>query len=281
MNVKKTKMMVLNGKIDEPVVIRGEKIEVETSFPYLGVSIRAEQSSSCEEVTTRISKAVSVFRALFHPLWKRKRVSVETKTAIYRAAVLPVLLYGSETWVLCVREVHRLESFQMKCLRVILGITKRDHWRNEEVREKTGQGSVGEVVTRSRLRWLGHVARMEEGRLPVQLLYGALEGKGKAGRPAGRWKDMIEADLRKRGVVSWYTFAQDRGAWRKMVNGEAVVRKRRGRKGGEEKSDGGEEGSERAASGLTCPTCGKSFRSRKGGWFNKHVTGCGSSRSNG
>ena len=121
MNVKKTKMMVLNGTIDEPIVIRGEKIEVEKSFPYLGVSIRAEQSSSCEEVTTRISKAVSVFRALFHPLWKRKRVSVETKTAIYRAAVLPVLLYGSETWVLSVREVHRLESFQMKCLRTIGG----------------------------------------------------------------------------------------------------------------------------------------------------------------
>src|SRR5688572_22504648 len=39
MNVKKTKMMVLNGIIDEPIMIRGEKIEEERSFPYLGVSM--------------------------------------------------------------------------------------------------------------------------------------------------------------------------------------------------------------------------------------------------
>jgi hypothetical protein len=38
MNVKKTKMMVLNGKIDEPIVIRGEKIEEEKKFQYLGLT---------------------------------------------------------------------------------------------------------------------------------------------------------------------------------------------------------------------------------------------------
>ena len=57
MNVKKTKMMVLNGKMDEQIVIRGEKVEEEEKFPYLGVSIRTEQSSSCEEVALTISKA--------------------------------------------------------------------------------------------------------------------------------------------------------------------------------------------------------------------------------
>ena len=124
MNVKKTKMMVLNGKIEEPIVIRGEKVEEEKSFPYLGVSMRQEHSSG-EEVALRIAKAVKVFRALHYPLWKRKQVSVETKVAIYRAAVLPVLLYGSEVWVLSVKERARLEVFQMKCLRVILDYQER------------------------------------------------------------------------------------------------------------------------------------------------------------
>ena len=147
-------------------------------------------------------------------------MSVETKVAIYRAAVLPVLLYGSEVWVLSVREAERLESFQMKCLRAMLGITKFHHERNEEVRAKTGQCEVAELVTRSRLRWLGHVARMEEGRLPVQLLYGSMEGKGRRGKPVGRWKDMIERDLKKRKVESWYKIVQDRAEWRRRVNGE-------------------------------------------------------------
>ena len=82
------------------------------------------EPSSGEEVAIRIAKAVKLFRALYHPLWKRKQVSVETKIAIYRAAVLPVLLYGAEVWVLSVRESTRLEVFHRKCLRVMLGITK-------------------------------------------------------------------------------------------------------------------------------------------------------------
>src|SRR4051794_2633323 len=76
MNVKKTKMMVLNGAVVEPIVIRGEKIDIEGNFPYLGVTIRVEQSSSGEEVAMRISKAVKVYRSLYHSLWKRKQVSL-------------------------------------------------------------------------------------------------------------------------------------------------------------------------------------------------------------
>jgi reverse transcriptase-like protein len=139
MNVKKTKMMVMNGKIETPLVIRGETVEVEEKFSYLGVSVSKDQSTAGEEVDMRISKAVGVFRALYHRLWKRKQISVETKMAIYRAAVLPVLLYDSETWVLSVKEKEKLEVFQMKCLRVILGITKWDLKRNEDIREQTGQ----------------------------------------------------------------------------------------------------------------------------------------------
>ena len=135
-------------------------------------------------------------------------MSVETKLGIYRAAVLPVLLYGAEVWVLSVKESTRLEVFHRKCLRVILGITKRDHWRNERVLEETGMCDVGELVTRSRLRWLGHVVRMGEDRLPPQMLYGSLEGRGKVGRPVGRWKDMIEGDIRKREMIGWYDLAQ-------------------------------------------------------------------------
>jgi len=107
----KTKMMVLNGIIDEPIMIRGEKIEEERSFPYLGVSMTPEPSSG-EEVAIRIAKAVKLFRALYHPLWKRKQVSVETKIAIYRAAVLPVLLYGAEVWVLSV--THEIRGISQK-----------------------------------------------------------------------------------------------------------------------------------------------------------------------
>jgi hypothetical protein len=204
---------------------------------------------------------------------------VETKMKIYRAAVVPVLLYGSESWVLSVRESGRLEVFQMKCLRIILGITKWDYKRNETVRAETGQCEVGELVTRGRLRWLGHVMRMGEGRLPPQLLYGKIAGKGKRGRPALRWRDMVQADLKKRGVESWYNIVEDRTLWRRVVRGEKVdAGMRRRARGRAEKA--GEEGKmKEAKSGGVCGNCGKEYRTNNGGWFSKHVAGCGSSRS--
>jgi hypothetical protein len=111
---------------------------------------------------------------------------------------------------------------------------------------------VGELVTRSRLRWLGHVVRMGEDRLPPQMLYGSLEGRGKVGRPVGRWKDMIEGDIRKREVIGWYDLAQDRKLWRSVVAGEridaAVKRRRKGmqlesrQKQEDSKQEGGGEG---------------------------------------
>lgn len=281
MNVKKTKMMVLNGKIEEPILIRGEMVEEEKKFPYLGVTM-SEDSSSCEEVGLRIAKAGKVFRALHYPLWKRKQVSVETKIAIYRAAVLPVLLYGAEVWVLSVKESRRLEVFHRKCLRIILGITKRDHWTNEKVLEETSMCEVGELVTRSRLRWLGHVVRMGEDRLPPRVLYGSMAGKGTRGKPAGRWKDMIAGDLKKREVIGWYDLAKDRKLWRTVVQGERVdagVRRRRKRMKAELQQGKGEESKEESRvkkeGGLQCPHCGRGFKGKKGGGFQRHVSACG------
>jgi len=68
--------------------------------------MRPEPSSGAE-VAIRIAKAVKVFRALYHPLWKRRQVSVEAKIGIYRAAVLP--MHGAEVWVLSVKESTRLD----------------------------------------------------------------------------------------------------------------------------------------------------------------------------
>jgi hypothetical protein len=51
-----------------------------------------------------------------------------------------------------------------------------------------------------RMRWVGHVARMEEGRKVYKVLVGKTEGKRPLGRPRRRWKDEIRIDLRD---ISW------------------------------------------------------------------------------
>jgi hypothetical protein len=71
-----------------------------------------------------------------------------------------------------------------------------------------------------RMRWEGHVARMEEGRGVYRILVGRPECRRPPGRPRRRYEDNIKMDLRKIGidVANWIQLAQDRVQWRACVN---------------------------------------------------------------
>ena len=68
------------------------------------------------------------------------------------------------------------------------------------------------VIKSRRLRWAGHVGRIEEGRGVHKVLVGKPEGKRPLGRPRRRWEDNIKMDLEEagRGCGDWMEFAQDR-----------------------------------------------------------------------
>ena len=113
--------------------------------------------------------------------------------------MLPVVLYGYETWSLTLREEHRLRVFQNRVLRRIFGL-KRDgvtgEWRklhNEELNDLYSSPNTGRVIKSRRMRWAGHVARMEEGRSVHKVLVGKPEGK----RPLG------DQDVDRRIILRW------------------------------------------------------------------------------
>jgi hypothetical protein len=92
------------------------------------------------------------------------------KVKIYRTIILPVVLYGCETWSLTLREERRLRVFENRVLRRIFG-RKRDEvtgkWiklHNEELNNLYSSPSIVRVMKSRRMRWAGHVARMGEGR---------------------------------------------------------------------------------------------------------------------
>jgi hypothetical protein len=91
------------------------------------------------------------------------------KIKIYRTIILPVVLYGHETWSLRLREEHRLRVFENRVLRKICG-PKRDEvtgeWRrlhNEELNDLYSSPNIIRVIKPRIMRWAGHVARMGEG----------------------------------------------------------------------------------------------------------------------
>ena len=118
------------------------------------------------------------------PLWGSKHLSVSTKVKCYRAYVLPFLLFGSETWALSKEQPLMLERVHTSCLRSILGVKLSDRHSNAQVRSVCGIASLAAMITTNRLRWLGHVGRMEAGRLPHIALFhpcmGCQRGEGVA-----------------------------------------------------------------------------------------------------
>jgi hypothetical protein len=110
-------------------------------------------------------------------------LSKNLKIRIYKTIILPVVLYGSETWSLTLKEEHRLRVFENRVLRRIFG-PKRDEvtgeWsklHNEELRDLYSSPSIITIIKSRRMRWAGHVARMGEKRNTYRLLVGKPVGK--------------------------------------------------------------------------------------------------------
>ena len=124
-------------------------------------------------------------------------LTIKTKTQVYQACVLSTLLYVSESWTLYTRQERRLNTFHLRCLRGILGISWQDHIPNTEVLARAGTLSMYPLLNKRRLRWLGHVTRMHDGRLPKNVLYTELAtGSRPTGRPTLRYKDVLKRDLK-------------------------------------------------------------------------------------
>ena len=144
-------------------------IESVSSFEYLGSIVQADCGSDLE-VNSRICKASRAFGSLSRILWFQKKIQTRTKLRILSSVIIPTLLYGTECSVLLEPQVHRLQSFVMRCLRIILGISIWDLKRNTTIRKLGHQQRLSSMLSARRLCLLGHISRMSDLRLPNQLL---------------------------------------------------------------------------------------------------------------
>ena len=172
-----------------------------------------------KEIAYRISKASQALGRLRNRLLNHHNVTLDTKLKVYRAVVLSSLLYGCETWTVYRRHLKQLERFHQRALRSILGIRWQDRATNTEVFKRTNCISIEAMLLKSCLRWTGHVIRMEDQRIPKQLLFGELEqGHRRQGRPCKRFKDTVKAGLQWCDIPPTELVATvlDRQRWRTL-----------------------------------------------------------------
>ena len=105
-----------------------------------------------------------------------------------------------------------------------------------EMRMGSGEGSIVRnfivctvhLIKPRRLRWAGHVARIQGGRSASKCSTGIRPGKRPLGRPRRTWEDNIGMDLKeiRVGIITrnWVDLAQDRDYWRALVNAALNIR---------------------------------------------------------
>ena len=260
-SIKKTEVLFQPAKQSTAslpqIQIDGKILNNVDSFTYLGSTISSSNSLD-KEISSRIAKANASFGRLQKRVWTERGIRTDTKCAVYRAVVLTALLYGCEAWTLYSRHVKLLEQFHQRCLRQILNIKWFHRVSNVNVLEKSKLPSIETTLIQSQLRWSGHLARMQDSRLPKQLFYCELTGgRRERGRPKLRFKDTLKQSLQKSGIDAdhWESMSADRSEWRHAVyNGTQLYETER-RKKQLDKRTAAKVRAQTANRTILCPIC--------------------------
>ena len=202
------------------IKIHDDIVEQVDRFTYLG-SIQTEDAYSTDEITNRIRLASAAYGKLNQRVFSNRTLKLKTKLMVYKAVVIPTLLYSCETWTLYRKDLKRLERFHQRKLRSILRISWEDRVTNNEVFRRSEMKSIEADILLHQLRWTGHMERMPDTRLPRQILYGELEeGTRPRGGPKRRYKDQLRRTFAKFSIEekSWTVTARNRNAWRKQCH---------------------------------------------------------------
>ena len=190
-SLKKTNVIARDASQVPSVKINDYTREVVEDFTYLKSNI-SNNLSLDTEINRRIGKAACTMAKLTKRVWENKMLTENTKIRIYQACVLSTLLYSSES---CARSAASTPS-TCGASSVSFCITWQDRIPYSNILDRARIRSMHSLLSQRRLRWLGHVRRMEDGRLPKDILYGQLtSGARPVGRPALRFKDACNRDI--------------------------------------------------------------------------------------
>jgi hypothetical protein len=222
-NQAKTKYMICGTKkkyVENVFKVKHMAYERVNSFVYLGTLITADNNFSAE-INNRITLANRSYFGMVNML-KAKNINRKHEVIIYNTLITPVLMYGVETWVLSRADELCLGVFERKILRRIYGpICEKATWRsryNEEPYRLYDEIDLVTTIKITRLRWAGHIIRMQDN-LPCQkITMDKLEGRRRAGRPNISWMDGVRRDVERLGIRNWRTKAMDRYVWRRILD---------------------------------------------------------------
>ena len=143
----------------ENISIDNQTVPKVAEFKFLSSLV----PNCASDVNKRISLASQAFGRLRKSVRISRDMSRALKIRLYKALILPIAIYGSETWTLREQEIRALLVFEMKCLRRILGVTMNDRLSNAHIHETLGMTkTIEDVMSERKIQWFGLVVRNKE-----------------------------------------------------------------------------------------------------------------------
>ena len=131
-----------------------------------------------------------------------KGLGIKAKRCLYEGVIVPTALYGAEACGMRSAERRKMNVPEMECLRSLVGVSRMDRVRNEEVRMKAGtERELPSRADQRVLRWFGHMEQMDEYSIARRVLMAEVSVGRVRGRPRLGWMDGVKVALGNRGMT--------------------------------------------------------------------------------
>ena len=201
---KVVKKMLLEEKQEdrEEVKLGEDSLKNVWAFTYLGFSVTVD-GDEAYPLEVRLAKAANRFKQL-HNMWRDKSLSLKLKLQLYESGVCSMATHAFEAWKLSAANVKALQLWNAKRLAFITGRSIRREYKYPSF-------NLVAALRVRRLRWLGHVLRMEDGFREVKTVLTQMC------QPYPEGSLLMDAP-RHRNTQQLITMAQDKGEWNIIVN---------------------------------------------------------------